>query len=575
MKALQILAWGAVGLIAVAACRAEEPELAAQTRGSQTNWLTACSSDDDCDGLSCLCGVCTLSCVEDDACAPLGSGSCVRVRSGGSADSGAIATCDGQAPDQGLCLPDCDGAPCAADPAPDQVEASSDPCSLDGCGESDDASAHVTIDPSLRYQALIGFGASLNYDEETIVQHPAKAALYDAMFLQSGFDLIRLRNRFEADNSDDLLPASEIVTEATARLGRRPGLLMTSGSPPAALKANTDRYCSQSDAQCTLARGPSGSFDYAAFAEYWRVSLEAYEALGIHPDYVSIQNNADWIPPGTTAVEACRFLPVEGTTSVTTPEGESVVAEFPGYAEALAAVRSAVSALAGDYDFCAPEVGSVVMVSPYSSSLAPAAFDAFAFHLYGTDPRAIDTAQLERLRDLGDAIGKPSIQSEMQANGLDTAILVHHALTSAGSAAYLQQQFVSPSIDPASSALIGVDSETFQTLPAYHALSHFARATDPGWRRIEATSDSTELLASAWLSPDERSLTLVLINPGDSATDAEVLVPEAVAPLLGAATVTRTIFDGTERSAALGALPGDHVVQLPARSIVTVAATSE
>jgi O-glycosyl hydrolase len=579
MKTQQILWWGAVGLVlvVVASCRAQEAQLGSETFGSQTNWLRPCNADADCDGLSCLCGTCTLSCTGDEECAEFASGSCVRMSSLATAYAGTNTVCDQPRADVGLCLPPCDEATCPTDTGVTPMPTADPPpaaCSGSGCGAPDESAIHVTIDASIRYQALIGFGASLAYDEDRIVRHPDKAALYDAMFLESGFDVIRMGNRFDGDNAEDLLIPKEIISEASARLGRSPTLLITSGSPPTALKSNRNRYCSNSDPACTLGRGMDGRFNYAAFAEHWRSSLDAYEDAGIHPDYVSIQNNADWVPPGTTAAEACRFLPVEGRTSVTTPDGASVDTEFPGYAEALEAVKTAVNTSGIEYKFSAPEVGSVPMVGAFSRPLPPTAFDAFAFHLYGTDPRAIDKDQLESVRVLGAGSGKPIIQSEMQANGIDTAILTHYALTMAGVSAYLQHQFVSIGFDAGSSGLIGVDDETFETLPAYHALAHFARATDPGWLRIQASTESSQLLTSAWLSPGEDALTVILINSGDSPTEAQMVFPRALTPLLERISVTRTIFDGAERSADLGALPADQVVSLPAHSIVTVAASS-
>lgn len=38
------------------------------TSGTETHWLAMCSVDADCAGLSCLCGVCTEDCADDDAC---------------------------------------------------------------------------------------------------------------------------------------------------------------------------------------------------------------------------------------------------------------------------------------------------------------------------------------------------------------------------------------------------------------------------------------------------------------------------------------------------------------------------
>jgi hypothetical protein len=44
-----------------------------QGTDSTTHWLERCKSDADCGGLSCLCGTCSASCVDDDACSRFGS----------------------------------------------------------------------------------------------------------------------------------------------------------------------------------------------------------------------------------------------------------------------------------------------------------------------------------------------------------------------------------------------------------------------------------------------------------------------------------------------------------------------
>jgi hypothetical protein len=341
---------------------------------------------------------------------------------------------------------------------------------------------------------------------------------------------------------------------------------MSSGSPPAALKANGDPYCTNADPNCTLTRDAGGGFDYAGFAEYWRTTLEAYETAGIHPDYVSIQNNTDWIPGDAAGAEACRFLPQEGTASVTPPEGE-----FPGFDQALAAVRSAVG---DEYDFTAAEAGSPVMVGGYVDTLDSADFNAVAFHLFGMDPQSVDVPQFENLRSISEEAGKPLIQSEMQSDGLGTAILAHYTLTVANAAAYLQQSFAWPDADDAGGTLIRLNAEDFETLSAYHALAHYARSTGPGWTRVDATSDEGPLLSSAWLSPDEASLTIVLVNPEDAAINAEVSAPTPFSAALAEARVTRTVFDGVERSSDLGSLTDDRIVRVPGGAMVTIALTS-
>ena len=413
-----------LSLVALPACQPGSPQV-----GSQTNWLRVCSSSTDCGELECICGACTLSCSEDDTCEARGLGSCRSAD-----DSAAVAACNGQAPTGGFCL-----ASCAEEGCPAGAE-----CVAGVCLAALESTAHVEIDSAVRHQTLIGFGASLSYDERAIVDHPRKEALFDAMFDESGFDVVRVRNTYEPDSSNDneaIDLVAEIVAAATARLGRTPSLFLQSASPPASLKVNGDRFCSGADVDCTLVRNAEGAYDYAAYAAYWRASLEAYEAADLHPDFVSVQNHPDWISPHDVAIEACRFLPEEGSTTVTLPDGSEVQASFPGYAEALDAVRNATSDLA-DYVFAATETAGPPLVSDYSPTLNTDEYGAIAFNLYGIEPDDVDVAALASVADLAASVSKPVLQTEMQEDGLGTAILTHHAVVPANASAYLELQFV-------------------------------------------------------------------------------------------------------------------------------------
>lgn len=526
--------------------------------GSQTNWLVACESSADCGDLDCVCGACTATCESDDACGNLPGSSCV-----GSGDSGSIALCDGQAPPAALCLPRCDDATCPAGTS----------CVAGVCAPAVAPTVAITIDAATRYQTLAGFGASLAYAEDAIVEHPDKAALYDLVFRDSGLDVLRIGNRYQGANDQDLLATSEIVSAATERLGRAPLLLMTSPSPPAALKANGSTLCTGDQASCTLRQLPEGGFDYAGFADHWRTSLDAYTNAGITLDYVSIQNNPNWAPPEGMQADACRFLPEEGTTTVTV-DGAMVEVEYPGYREALAAVRAATADLVSVPRFAAPETTGPVAVGDFVSPLGASDLDAVALHLYGADALNVDVAALESVRELARALDRPVFQTEMQAEGLETAILVHHALVAAGASLYLQNDLVALTPETASVALALLTPEGIEAQAPYHALSHWAKSTDPGWVRVDARSDGAELLSSAWLSADERALTVVLVNGGSEERFTELLVGDLRSQLTRT-TLTRTVFDGLERSTALGELPEDGVVSVPGRSIITVTLAAE
>ena len=60
----------------------------------------------------------------------------------------------------------------------------------------------------------------------------------------------------------------------------------------------------------------------------------------------------------------------------------------------------------------------------------------------------------------------------------------------------------------------------------------------------------------------------MIVNAAAAELDATVDLGE-LAPT--SSTVTRTVFDGVERSAELGALPAEGTVRVPGRAIVTVA----
>jgi len=540
----------ALGLL-VAAC---DPTSGPRT-DSQTNWYRPCDSDAQCGALSCLCGACTRVCDADATCASLEGASCVSA-----ADAGSVAFCGGQSPaGDGLCLRRCEEGGCPRGQA----------CVAGACSPLPEPAVNVISDPSATHQALIGIGATLAYSEADVVRHPSGDALVAALFSELGLDLLRFRNRHGHTGDEDLASAADLVALATDDLGRAPTVILSSWSPPAALKANAALECRGDAETCTLARGDDGGFDYAGFAAYWRESLEAYAAAGLTPEYIGVQNNPDFVPDVAAPGEACRFLPTEGTTTALVA-GVATEVEYPGFAEALAAVVDALDGLAAPPRILAPETSGIYGVAEYVAALDPASVDALAHHLYGTDPAAVDLVALAALGDLGDRLDLPLLQTEMLADGFGTAVLAHHALTTEGAAAYLQGVLAafgtSATVTPGTLVALGVDDFTLED--AYHALRHFAHDTDPGWLRVDAAADAEDLLASAWLSPAGDALTIVIVNAGTTELDATI-DPGAFRPASSA--VTRTVFAGVERSADLGALPAEGIVRIPGRAIVTVA----
>jgi len=529
------------------------PDSTPRTVDTQTNWLTSCGSDADCGEFSCLCGTCTRLCTGDDACAGLAGAECVSP-----SDPGSLALCGGTQAEAGMCLVRCESTECAEGQA----------CVAGVCEPLVPPTTVVTVTPETTFQILSGFGATLAYVEDSVLVHPEAESLAQTMFADLGLDVLRLRNHYGYEGEEDLTSAVAVVDSATQSLGRQPLLMLASWSPPALQKANLSLTCAGNEATCTLAATATGGFDYAAYGNYWRDSLAAYASAGLSFDYIGIQNNPEFVPLATIPGEGCRFLPVEGETSVLV-DGVSTQVRYPGYREALSAVKDALGTEASNVGFLAPDTADPRAAEGFMTALDPTELDALAHHLYGVNAAAPDLEMLGSLSELGQARGLPVFQTEIPcADGLSTATMIHHALTTAQSSVYL----VSALVGPSGLGLITLDASSFAPEPAYHALQHFALFTDPEWTRVAVESSSSELLTSAWLAPDQSALSVVLINPS-----GEELVARADLGQFdwAGSVVTRTVFAGDERMARLGSLGEDSTVRIPSGAVVTLAFTSQ
>lgn len=544
--------WIVLVLLGPYACSPSSPQL-----GSQTNWLIQCDVSSECGELSCLCGACTQAC-QADTCDDAPGSVCVP-----QTDPGVVALCGGMEAPSALCLPRCGDGVCE-----EGTVCVSGVCVPNG------ASGVVEIDVTTRYQTLVGFGAGIGFTEDLIAQHPAGDELYDVLFAESGLDALRIRNRYNGSNEADLEVLAGIVDKASESLERTPALFLSEGSPPPALKANGSRECAGNPDTCTIVQIEPDVFDYAGFANHWRTSLEAYAAIGVHFDYLGIQNHPNFLPPENAPGEACRFLPEEGTELATIDDAE-VEIRLPGYAEAHAAVQSALEDFPDPPLLTAPDTTGIGTVTDYVGALPEGSVPALSIHLYGMDAEAVDTARLEEIRALALDLEVPVLQTELRYPLRESAILLHHALTSGGASAYLQNDLIAKDDDEEAVALVRLTDDGYETLPLYEVFGHYARATDPGFVRVDVQVGAPELLASAWLAPDESVLTVVLFNPSEEELWPRVPIPESLADVLTRSVVTRTVFDGIERSANLGPLPSDGGVRLPPGAMATVVLSSE
>lgn len=443
-----------------------------------------------------------------------------------------------------------------------------DPPGGTGTGNAD-GSVSVSANVADKRQILEGFGASLAWHQDTLLQHAKASQLYPVLFADLGLDILRLRNRFQrSTEAVDLSTEQTIVAKATESLGHPPKILMTSWSPPAALKASGKEDCTNDAATCTLVKGPTG-YDYAGFAKYWSDSLDAYAAHGIKPDYISIQNETDFVPGSW---EGCRFEPSETTTPIA----------YPGYDQALLAVSAKLVGRVGAPRLIGPETLGVHWnrVQQYAAKLDTTKIAAWAHHLYekgsGTvwlwqdpGPDAFVGPLLGALQVEQD---KPIFMTEFQTDedtltsgGFETGWLLHDSLSDGQASAWLYWNLVWA----APGGLVALDGESYTIRDQYYALRHYAKFTEPGDVRVGVTANLPAIRATAWLAPDSSRLTFVLLNVGKEQKSVQL---QACGFSSSKSSIVRTTFktDGTsKRWEELGTYSAAGV-ELPARSMVTV-----
>jgi O-glycosyl hydrolase len=153
----------------------------------------------------------------------------------------------------------------------------------------------------------------------------------------------------------------------------------------------------------------------------------------------------------------------------------------------------------------------------------------------------------------------------------DTAWLMNNALTVENVSAYIYWELIWSNSTP-QTGLVAIaspsPSSAYTINDLYYAFKHFARWTDPGWVRVDASSSVSSVRTSAFVSPDGSGLTLVLLNTGGK--NHMVTVSPGTFPFASLA-IYRSSGD-SERTASV-ALQSDGRLLLPSRSIATLTYT--
>jgi O-glycosyl hydrolase len=445
----------------------------------------------------------------------------------------------------------------------------------------------VTVDGGQRHQTIEGFGTCLvSWDEamDRFYRTPAARRLYAD---ELRFNILRANLwgdgtiPFTADaskisRSDPAFAAKDPRTPVFLAFGKalldanpKAKIIGTVWSPPAWMKQNG----SITDAKPGAIDGRSYALDkggvctnrvkpelYPQFARWLVEMVKHYQAHGVPLYAVSAANE----PQFTQSFESCVWT-----------------------AKDLATVTGMVGALLAQEKLPTKLFGPETMTGfnwpngpnrVYTTALRedPAAWRAlgfFATHGYADGIKAdLSQNSSAQLWEIIAKHGKPTWVTEgatgghnwpapVSAGGVATAI--HNAFVAGNASAFVPWQFAEDGdSEHAITTTKGLDKKGY-------TVRQFSRYIPAGSVRVDATPGFGAVAASAYVTPDGKGLTVVLVNPGPSAQQVQLALRRV--PTVPALTAVRT--SASEDGKDLGALPvkdGSVALALPGASIVTL-----
>ncbi len=463
--------------------------------------------------------------------------------------------------------------------------------------------ANATFNFATPHQTIAGFGGAEAFYASYLDSHPNESQIMAALFDPGkglGITFLRLQNNYYLYNgsnastfdSDD----TKIVTASTSALGSAPTVLMSSWTPPASLKSNNSiNGCTGvTSGNCTSGFGTlaqtGGAYNYSGFGQFWLSSLKAYAALGVTPNYISIQNEPDF--PATYV--ACLFNPTEAPAKLYGSTAQS----YASYGLAFDATYKAINAsgaLTSVPQMIGPESFSLYNAQALLTQVPANELAVVAHHLYNVSSYSGNPqGQLTPMTAL-EAEYPTSLKfatEYFQTPGFYNAIDIHNALTVANDNVYLYWALAWPStlangVATDQQGLLYIDNPFAQSTwaypsgwtynDAYYALKGYSFFIRPGYIRYDATSSNADEDISVYRSPDAKTTVMVILNTSTTATDTIGLdlstITHTNSTVYRSSFATAITSASAERWNNLGAYTSQGI-SLPPQSEVTVVLTN-
>jgi autotransporter-associated beta strand protein len=430
----------------------------------------------------------------------------------------------------------------------------------------------ITLTPGTFHQRIRGIGGNFCQGEQGVLIAYNR---FDEMFSADGLNMsfIRLGNTYEITEPLFANMAANNITAIQEFRARQPygSVMMTAWSPPSVLKSTASPF------QGTLAKNAGGQYRYTDYANWWTRSLQYYNAANALPDYISIQNEPDFTPSGTThAYESgCYFAATESSTKA-------------GYPQALAAVRTAFQTAGfGSMKMIGPDTTAIAgnKIPSYLDNIPAGQIDAIAHHLYHDSPASTGVTALNQLQTQYPYWDTDKFMTELnpfdtyetydatQPGWMQLAVTMHNVFVQERANTYMVW-----------SSMYGFINRTTgqPNNDDYYALGHFSKYVRPLDWRVAVSSDDPDVYVSHYRHyygpglKDRQIIVLINKSAARKQTTIGTAASWATAANQRFWQVFRTATDGTTKTRLTmveveqgASLSGNRTLVLPPYSLTT------
>lgn len=376
----------------------------------------------------------------------------------------------------------------------------------------------VTLDLNKTYQTMDGFGASYTWYLGWAVQHNQKETIWDWVFNETEFNILRFRDLNNVRNDDeakfpgDGYPEYWDVYSAAIKRGITPTVLVTSWGE---YRRDLD-WVAYSETPSgwtyyTLAKDKDGNYMYDALAQHCVKSVQYFFDAGIPVDYFSISNEIELQERHTDengkARDEAGFFFGQQEDEYHCAYWKAHIAVYEAFKEAFG--ENAPKILGAETMAAYPDLMKGY-IDPVAEN-CPESLETVGHHLYGTD------LSEKNLTAVGEAMKDYKIwQTEWYNNNFfEQAEVMMDCIVYENLSAYLYWNGVWAS--DLSNCIIEVGADPNSDICRWgnhYMMMYFSKFIKQGYKRIDV-ADELKTKIAAFKSPDDGKIVVVAMNRSD------------------------------------------------------------